>query len=114
MPPPNSRAASPHRAWPEFAVKHGALLIRSGFTHYPQKREEYRFFPADDRLPSRIIIVDGSGALSLDAIEWLSVQRVPLIRLDWRGNVQTVIGGNGFAIDPKRQYEQMEAIGKAG
>lgn len=92
------------------AVKHGALLIKSGFTHYPQKRVEYRFFPADDRLPSRIIIVDGSGALSLDAIGWLSAQQVPLIQLDWRGNVQTVIGGNGFAIDPNKQHEQIEAI----
>jgi hypothetical protein len=32
-------------------VEAGTLLVRNGFTHYPQKQETYRFFKADPNLP---------------------------------------------------------------
>lgn len=62
-------------------VDHGALVVRNGFTHYPQRAEEHRFFRGDRQLSSRIIVVDGSGILSFDVLSWLSEQNVPLIRL---------------------------------
>lgn len=89
-------------------VHHGALVVRNGFTHYPQAPEEHRFFPGDRRLPSRIIVIDGSGSLSFDVMTWLSEQRVPLVKLDWRGNVVSVIGSNNAA-DPKRFALQLSA-----
>ncbi len=64
----------------------GTLLIKCGFTHYPQKREEYRFFPKDRQLPSRIVILDGDGSITFDALEWLSEQGVPLVQIDWKTN----------------------------
>lgn len=52
-------------------VNHGSLEIRNGFTHYPQQRETFRFFPGDRERPSRIIVLDGKGAVTLDVISWL-------------------------------------------
>jgi CRISPR-associated protein Cas1 len=59
-------------------VDQGTLLVRDGFTHYPQTRIIHRFFPGDRNMPSRMIIVDGSGHITLDALGWLSEQNVPL------------------------------------
>lgn len=66
-------------------IECGTLLIKCGFTHYPQEREEYRFFPKDRQLPSRIVILDGDGSITFDALEWLSMQGVSLIQIDWEG-----------------------------
>jgi CRISPR-associated protein Cas1 len=74
-------------------VDHGSLVIRDGFTHYPQAVSEHRFFPGSPELPLRIIVIDGSGSLSFDVMTWLSEQQIPLIRVDWKGNVVALIGG---------------------
>src|SRR3954452_1927512 len=42
-------------------VEGGTLLIKNGFTHYPQQRDEYRYFQGDLDRPARIIVLDGSG-----------------------------------------------------
>lgn len=89
-------------------IDQGTLLVRNGFTHYPQKREEHRLFPGDPNLPERIVLVDGSGALTFDVLDWLSKQGVPLVRIDWRGNVVCAIGGNGYAANPYRVQWQLE------
>ncbi len=89
-------------------VNHGALVARNGFTHYPQRVEEHRFFPGDRALPSRIIVLDGSGTLSFDVLSWLSEQNVPLIRINWRGEVVTALGA-GHSADPARVAAQLEA-----
>lgn len=81
-------------------INHGALEVKNGFTHYPQQREAWRFFPGDPLSPSRIILLDGSGAITLDVISWLSVQNIPLIQVDYRGNVAAVIGANSLGADP--------------
>ncbi len=78
-------------------IDRGALTIQDGLTHYPQDRASYRFFKGDLALPPRIIMLDGSGSLSFDVIAWLSEQRIPLVRIDWRGDVISVTGGPGFA-----------------
>src|SRR6266446_1320551 len=90
-------------------VDNGALVVRNGFTHYPQALDERRYFPGDRRRPSRIIVVDGSGSLTFDVMTWLAEQKIPLIRIDWRGNVVTVLSeANG--LDPKRAKWQFDAL----
>jgi CRISPR-associated protein Cas1 len=46
-------------------VDQDTLLIRDGLTHYPQTAEQFRFFPGDANLPDRIIVLDGSGGITL-------------------------------------------------
>jgi CRISP-associated protein Cas1 len=89
-------------------IENRALTIHNGFTHYPQKQEIYRFFKGELTIPPRIIMLDGSGSLSFDVIAWLSEQNVPLIRIDWQGNVQTVLSSNGYAANPYRLEWQRE------
>jgi CRISP-associated protein Cas1 len=89
-------------------IDHGSLLVRDGFTHYPQLAREHRFFPGSRDLPSRIIIIDGSGGLSFDVMTWLGEQQIPLIRIDWKGNAQSVVGGGQFT-NPERVAAQIEA-----
>jgi CRISPR-associated protein Cas1 len=72
-------------------IEQGTLLVKQGFTHYPQKQDVFRFFRGDRNMPSRIIIVDGNGSITLDALGWLAEQNVPLVRIDWQGHVNTVI-----------------------
>jgi CRISPR-associated protein Cas1 len=88
-------------------VDNGALVVRGGFTHYPQPAQEWRFFPADPQLPSRIVLLDGSGSLSLDVLDWLTAQKLPLVRIDWQGRVQAVLGG--LATDPRKVAAQLQA-----
>jgi CRISP-associated protein Cas1 len=89
-------------------IERGALTIRDGFTHYPQKQETYRFFKGELTIPPRIIMLDGSGSISFDVLAWLSEQNVPLIRIDWQGNVQSVLANNGHAANPYRVQWQRE------
>jgi CRISPR-associated endonuclease Cas1 len=86
----------------------GSLLVHNGFTHYPQKREEWRFFPGHPDLPSRIVVVDGNGALTFDVLEFLSTQQIPLIQINWRGEAITVAGGTGYAADSEITRAQRE------
>jgi CRISP-associated protein Cas1 len=75
-------------------VDQGTLLVKDGFTHYPQVQTIHRFFPGDRHMPSRIIIVDGNGNITLDVLSWLAEQNIPLVRIDWRGDVTTVISNS--------------------
>jgi hypothetical protein len=49
-------------------IEAGTLLVRNGFTHYPQKQETYRYFKGDAELPPRIIMLDGSGSITFDVL----------------------------------------------
>src|SRR5215217_4620161 len=82
-------------------VDAGTLLIRNGFTHYPQQREEFRYFRGDLDRPARIILLDGSGSISFDVLDWLAEQDVPLIRISWTGEVVTV-ASTAYSADPKK------------
>jgi CRISPR-associated endonuclease Cas1 len=88
------------------AVEYGTLRIQCGFTHYPQAREEYRFFPQDRQLPSRLVVLDGDGSISLAALEWLAVQGVPLVQISWRGHTAS-IGGAAYAATPRIVQRQL-------
>ena len=83
-------------------IEAGTLLIRNGFTHYPQKQAQYRFFKGDADLPPRIIMLDGSGSITFDVLTWLNEQKVPLVKIDWTGNAVTVASGKGFAASRER------------
>lgn len=89
-------------------VDRGTLTIKCGFTHYPQEREEYRFFPRDRQLPSRIVILDGDGSITFDSLKWLSVQGVALVQIDWRGKVVSV-GGAHYTANPDLVEKQLKA-----
>lgn len=89
-------------------VDRGRLVVRDGLTHYPQERRTFEYFKGALDRPSRIIILDGSGSLSFDVISWLSEQSIPLFRVDWQGEVVSVIGGSGFAPDAERVRWQIE------
>lgn len=89
-------------------VESGTLFIKNGFTHHPQKQETFRFYKGDLNLPTRIIMLDGSGSISFDVLTWLSEQGVSLIRIDWRGHVVSVLGATGFAADQKKLQWQLE------
>jgi CRISP-associated protein Cas1 len=90
-------------------IDNGGLVVRGGFTHYPQALREWRFFPGASNLPSRIVVLDGSGSLSFDVMDWLAEQRIPLIRIDWRGNVVTVLS-HAYGLNPKCVKIQLDAI----
>ncbi|WP_420331927.1 CRISPR-associated endonuclease Cas1 [Oceanicaulis alexandrii] len=89
-------------------VNRGSLVIKDGLTHYPQEKKEYRFFPGQLENPPRIVLVDGSGEITLDALDWLAEQDIPLIRLKWDGRVVSVVGQTGYAADPGKAAWQTE------
>jgi CRISP-associated protein Cas1 len=89
-------------------IDNGALVVRNGFTHYPQALDERRYFPGDRKRPSRIVIVDGNGSISLDVLRWLSEQNIPLIQIDWRGHVIAVVG-TGYGFNAERVTAQIAA-----
>jgi hypothetical protein len=86
----------------------GALTIRNGFTHYPQKQEIHRYFKGELGIPSRIIMLDGSGSISFDVLSWLAEQGVSLVRIDWRGEVVCVSSRSGYAANPFRVQWQRD------
>src|SRR3984957_7010339 len=89
-------------------IEAGTLLVRNGFTHYPQKQQAYRFFKGDADLPPRIIMLDGSGSITFDVLTWLNEQKVPLVKIDWNGSAAIVISGDGFAANRERVAWQTE------
>ncbi len=89
-------------------VDKGALVIRDGNTHYPAQVREWRFFKGAIDLPPRIVVIDGSGNITLDAIDWMGEQSIPLIRLRWDGHVTSIMHGTGYAADPARVAWQLE------
>lgn len=90
-------------------VQHGALVVQNGFTHYPQTRETWRLFPGDRKLPTRIVILDANGSLSFDVLAWLSVQNIPLVQINWQGEVVTI--GSQRPPDNKLYEAQLAARG---
>jgi CRISPR-associated endonuclease Cas1 len=93
----------------QLRIQHRTLLIRDGFTHYPQTRREYRLFPGDRKLPSRIVVLNADGSISLDVVAWLAEQAIPLVMLDWQGQVLSVLGGRPLVPDSKLWAAQVAA-----
>ena len=89
-------------------VHRGTLLIKDGNTHYPAQGCVYRFFKGELSIPPRIVLVDGSGNITLDALDWMAAQKVDLIRLKYDGEVISAINGAGYSADPKMVAWQNE------
>ena len=87
-------------------VNRGALDVRDGLTHFPAKRQAWRFFPGSLEVPPAVVILDGSGNITLDAIDWLATQRVPLIRLRWNGSFASVLTSGGQAASSEKVHWQ--------
>lgn len=83
-------------------VEKQTLIIRDGTTHYPQAVREYQFFKGSMDLPPRIVLIDGSGSITLDAIDWLTEHKVALIRIKFDGYNTVVMSPAGYAADPKK------------
>jgi CRISP-associated protein Cas1 len=84
------------------SVEKGSLLVQDGYTHYPAKPRAWRFFPGALNVPPSIVVLDGSGKITLDAIDWLAIQRIPLIRLRWNGLFASVLSSGGQAADSSK------------
>ena len=78
-------------------VHRGTLVIRDGNTHYPAEQREWRFFNGSLDIPPVIVVIDGSGEITLDAIDWLAAQDVSLIRLRWNGQFMSLVTAGGQA-----------------
>ena len=91
-------------------IHRGSLVVTHGFTHYPQKAREQRYFPGDPKLPSRIVLLSTDGSISLDVARWLSEQHVPLVLLDYRGQVVSVLGTETTTADLELRRAQIEAL----
>ena len=87
-------------------VDRGCLLVRDGNTHYPAKRREWRFFNGALDIPPQIIVIDGSGEITIDAMDWLATQRLPLIRLRWDGQFMAIATTGGQAASGDKIYWQ--------
>lgn len=90
-------------------IERGTLFVKNGFTHYPQKQEEFRYFRGDPHLPNRIIVIDASGSISFDVLEWLSQQQIPLIHLNWQGDI-ICVANSDYSADPKLVAIQRKAL----
>jgi CRISP-associated protein Cas1 len=87
-------------------VDKGCLVVRDGNTHFPSEQRAWRFFSGALDIPPAIIVVDGSGEITLDAIAWLSTQSVPLIRLKWNGQFASIVTSGGQAASSEKVYWQ--------
>ncbi len=90
------------------AVEKGTLAVKDGNTHYPSEIRKYRFFKGDLGLPKRIFLIDGSGNITLDALDWLSTQNVELIRLNWNGKPIIALGNGKSSVLPEKLMWQFE------
>lgn len=53
-------------------------------------------------------MLDGSGNITFDVLNWLDEQDVTLTRLTWRGEIASVSSSNGYAANPHRVQWQRE------
>lgn len=83
-------------------VDKGRLIIRDGFTYFPQTPITKTYFKGALDIPPRIVLVDGKGSITLDALDWLSDQKVDLIRLRYDGRIQSVSSASGYSAEPKK------------
>lgn len=78
------------------------LVVRSGFTHYPQRGIEERYTPRDRALPERIAVLASSGSITIAALGWLARNQIPVMLVDWRGKlISTFSHGVEANLDPE-------------
>lgn len=89
-------------------VDKGCLIVKGGNTHYPTEAKEQRFFRGSLEIPPRIVAVDGSGTLTLDALDWMAEQGVTFVRINYDGPQSMVMSPSGYAGDPDKTTWQRE------
>ena len=89
-------------------VDKGSLLVRDGYTHFPQTKREWRFFNGALDIPPAFVVIDGSGDITMNAIDWMASHRVPLIRIRWDGQFSSIVTSGGQAADPSKIYWQQK------
>jgi CRISPR-associated protein Cas1 len=89
-------------------VEKGCLLIRDGNTHYPAAQREWRFFNSALDIPPAFVVLDGSGDISMDAIDWIGRHKIPLIRVRWDGQFASIVSSGGQAASPDKVRWQQE------
>jgi CRISPR-associated endonuclease Cas1 len=78
--------------------------------HSRSKKRQRRFSEDGDRaLPTRIIVLDADGSISLHVVDWLARHGIPLVLLDWQGRVTSVLNGAGHAPDTTFLHAQLAA-----
>jgi CRISPR-associated endonuclease Cas1 len=86
----------------------GSLLVCDGHTHFPSARREWRFFNGALDIPPSFLVIDGSGEITLDAIDWLARHCVPLIRVRWDGQFGSIVTSGGQAASPSKVHWQQQ------
>ena len=81
-----------------------SLLVRDGYTHFPQKQREWRFFNGALDIPPAFVVIDGSGDITMDAIDWLVRHRLPLVRIRWDGQFASIVTAGGQAADATKVH----------
>jgi CRISPR-associated protein Cas1 len=89
-------------------VDKGSLLVRDGYTHFPQTQREWRFFNGALDIPPMIVVIDGSGDITMDAIDWLARHRVPLMRIRWDGQFSSIVTSGGQAANASKVHWQQQ------
>lgn len=64
---------------------------RSPLLHYPAARREWRFFNGALDISPTIVVIDGSGDVTMEAIDWLARHHVPLMRIRWDGQFSSIV-----------------------
>ncbi len=83
-------------------VDKSRLIVKDGVTRYPDAPSEHTFFKGGLGLPTRLVVVDGNGSISLDALDWLEEQSIDLVRLRYDGRVRIVSSASGYSANPKK------------
>ena len=89
-------------------IENGTLVIKQGYSYYPQNQECHCFFKGDLALPRIVILLDGSGSLSFDVLNWLGEQGIALARIKWDGDVAVFASGAGYVADSEKLRWQHE------
>lgn len=89
-------------------IERNTLVIKNGFTHYPQEPEIIRFFPGELSLPPRIIFLDCSGSISFGVLAWLQAQGVDLVHLNWQGEIIATTSRAGYSANLEKILWQRE------
>ena len=84
-------------------------MVRDGNTHFPAPLNEFRYFPGELNIPTRIILIDGSGNITLDALDWLSEQGVHLIRFRWNGEITNLSIPSGYSANLENVHWQLNS-----
>jgi hypothetical protein len=91
-------------------IENGALTIQNGFTHYPQKREVIRYFRGDVGLSERIVLLDGSGSISLMSCRRSPDKKSSLYELIGKAILSAVVGAPGYSANPFRVRGQNDDV----